>query len=250
MLQADPMSRPSASQILQRLCPPAPSQLLTGSPGEGADLPSPLPGGCTPEAANNAFTFNVLAAQQQQQQQQQEPSNTPTLPFGIAATVGQETRAEPAALLQPRASIKFVQDAAMKWAPSLSPLISEGALTPGAIAGLAGLMPPTGAVAAVAQAPPDEPKQQQQQQQPGSRRLPPLQLPLIHMSSTGVDTSRTAGSNSFRLRRRDLVSPGSGDVGSASESEAYTFSCGTGGSISDLEFGDVLYPTSPGITIL
>lgn len=152
---------------------------------------------------------------------------------------------------------------ALKWVPSLSPLISDGNLTPGAAAGLIGLTPPTAGGAAVADTAAGvannvaaAEKQQAANNNTGTNlraRPPPLSIPAHQLSQQTLnpnqsDTSRTMESNpnSFRIHRRDLISPdgnsglGGGEfMGSASESEPYSFSCDTG-SASELDFPDTI----------
>lgn len=157
-----------------------------------------------------------------------------------------------------------------KWAPSLSPLASEGALTPGAAAGLMKLTPQAGDGASPVDTNQKFPccndfmidKQEVEEEENCADNntnnndavvnqrmaiLPPLRLPPHQYNPHHPpSTSRTAENNSFRIRRRDLVSPGSEFPGSNSEidSEAYSFSCDTPGSASDMEFPDVVSPQS------
>jgi hypothetical protein len=157
---------------------------------------------------------------------------------------------------------------ALRWVPSLSPLISDGDnLTPGAAAGLIGLTPPTAGAAAVADTVPgvaNNVAAAQQEQAANNNtsvdlraRPPPLALPPRQLSQQTLNpdqsnTNRTMESNpnSFRIHRRDLISPdrknsgGGGGfefMGSASESEPYSFShdCDTG-SASELDFPDTI----------
>jgi serine/threonine protein kinase len=135
----------------------------------------------------------------------------------------------------------------LKWIPSLSPLISDGNLTPGAAAGLIGLTPPTAGTAAAATA-----TNAAADPRP---RPPPLSLPphqqALHNHQSNTHRTNETNPNSFRIHRRDLLSPGrnggngggtgSEFMGSASESEPYSFSCDCDtGSASDLDFPDTV----------
>jgi serine/threonine protein kinase len=148
---------------------------------------------------------------------------------------------------------------ALRWVPSLSPLLSDGNLTPGAAAGLIGLTPPTAgaaataATAAAANVSTATTTAAEQQQRP---RPPPLTLPSdqqILNNNPQSSTNRTidtSNPNSFRIHRRDLISPGRNggggnnsefNMGSATESEPYSFSCDCDtGSASDLDFPDTI----------
>ncbi|KAG7672546.1 hypothetical protein Ndes2526B_g08935 [Nannochloris sp. 'desiccata'] len=159
----------------------------------------------------------------------------------------------------------------LRWVPSLSPLISDGNLTPGAAAGLIGLTPPTAGAVTVADTAAvvanNVAAAEQQQQQPNNNtdiylrtRPPPLSLPPHQLSQQTLNanqsnTNRTVESNpnSFRIHRRDLISPdgnGGGScefMGSASESEPYSFSCDCDtGSASDLDFPDTITAAAGG----
>ncbi|KAL4427957.1 hypothetical protein ABPG75_002046 [Micractinium tetrahymenae] len=161
-----------------------------------------------------------------------------------------------------------------RWAPALSPLISEGALTPGAAAALAGLTPgPRRGSSSSSEGAPTP-----QLLAPGSghaaahaaagggatpldlRRPAPLQLPpqtaavaMLTSGNAGVLSGSAAhGSggtqdsrDGWRLSRRDILSPDSDfyNTGSHSESD-YSYSCGTGRTTSDMEFADALSPMS------
>ncbi len=143
----------------------------------------------------------------------------------------------------------------LKWVPSLSPLISDGNLTPGAAAGLMGLTPPTaGAAATAANAGGDVANAAaagaaDSRPRPPSLSLPPHQQTLNPQSNT--NRTNETNPNSFRIYRRDLLSPGRNGtggggngselMGSASESEPYSFSCDCDtGSASDLDFPDTV----------
>ena len=165
-------------------------------------------------------------------------------------------------------------EAPLRWVPSLSPLLSDGNLTPGAAAGLIGLTPPTaGAPATTAGA-----SNQQQTNNnmnnissngspnpvgfggaPPRPRPPPLSLPPHQITSSShqhpLSTNRTlenSNPNSFRIHRRDLISPGRNGGGSelmesATESEPYSFSCDCDtGSASDLDFPDTVTAAAGG----
>jgi serine/threonine protein kinase len=236
MLQPNPAARPTAAQVLEAL-----QQQPAASPAAATgEQTSPSAEQVTPLGAagdsSHTFTFDLAV---NPDAGSVKLATIPLLAFGVLPPKDQGKDHAQRIVFSGPAS-----EGPVRWAPSLSPLVSEGALTPGAAAGLIGLTPPTAPNEETGVAQPQV--QQQQTQQLQARRPPPLQLPL-HCLSTGINTARTAGSNSFRLHRRDLVSPGSDfHGGSASESEGYTFSCGTGGSASDLDFVDILSPVSPG----
>ncbi|GAB4813157.1 hypothetical protein N2152v2_000203 [Parachlorella kessleri] len=176
-----------------------------------------------------------------------------------------------------------------RWVPSLSPLMSEGALTPGALARLSpfsSLKPARGSAgldfsAALGEAagPPFAAVPSPAAAGGGSRGAGSRSViipgsashsgsgtPAISpaLSPTGAEAagsllpgSGAAGGSGavlrgstdsregWHLRRRDLVSPDS-DALARSESEmGYSFSCGTGGSVSSLDFMDTQPPTQP-----
>lgn len=117
-----------------------------------------------------------------------------------------------------------------RWAPALSPLISEGALTPGAVASLGGSTPGThGSAGSAGECAPTPtlggfaggggPRGGGSAATPlDARRPAPLQLPAAPQSgalavpSSGRPSSGTQGSgdgHGWRLSRRDMLSPDS-----------------------------------------
>lgn len=139
-----------------------------------------------------------------------------------------------------------------RWIPALSPLLSEGALTPGAAASLMGLTPPSGgAPASVAPnkarplpiPPPPDPSSARL---PAPRGGPPARVPSYPPRPPSRNGSRLTdpGSGSFKIHRRDMKSSSSDLLGSASESEPFSFSCECDAitSASELEFPD--FPTT------
>lgn len=132
-----------------------------------------------------------------------------------------------------------------RWLPSLSPLPSEGALTPGAAAGLVGLTPDNkdndndedenSATKSLINA------QGSGDDNMHSRQISLLQLPLqADEQVTAAKKINEPSWSSFQIRKLDSHSPARAFPCSASES----FSFGTG-SISDMEFPD-LSPMSSG----
>lgn len=127
-----------------------------------------------------------------------------------------------------------------RWLPSLSPLPSEGALTPGAAAGLVGLTPSTK----------DNDDENSATKSPNlnaqgnnkSKQASQIQLPLPTNEQLAIarKTNETSWS-SFQIRKLDSQSNAVEFPCSASESISF----GTG-SISDLEFSDLSPPTSNG----
>ncbi|KAL4858673.1 Wee1-like protein kinase [Chlorella vulgaris] len=144
-----------------------------------------------------------------------------------------------------------------RWAPALSPLISEGALTPGAAAALAGLTPAAFGTSETAPAsgsgngrgvrrgsPLD-------MWRPAPLQVPPQTAPMMagtgsvgsmlsmpQPSSSGTQDSR----DSWRLRRRDILSPDSDALNASQSDSEYSYSCGTGRTTSDMDFADALSP--------
>lgn len=133
-------------------------------------------------------------------------------------------------------NVKPEDNGKMKWMPNLSPLISEGKLTPPIIVGsdkeehcettkeIEDRAPVAGSPL-------------------GKRRPPRLLLPPFFPQQHPPSTHRTQ--ESFRLCKRDLAMPPDSDDGSASESEEpYSYSCGSGRTYSDMDFADILSPHS------
>lgn len=150
-----------------------------------------------------------------------------------------------------------------RWAPALSPLISEGALTPGAAAALAGLTPMQHGSRQGAATPTlfQGAGNPQLTSTPLDMCRPsPLQLPPQTVAATGTtggssglpsaqhpSSSGTQGSREgWRLRRRDLVSPDSDALAASHSDSDYSYSCGTGRTHSDMDFADALSPMSAG----
>jgi tRNA A-37 threonylcarbamoyl transferase component Bud32 len=184
MLRPDPAARPSAAQVLAALGPPA---------GAGAGAAQHTPPGARPPGVE--FTFDAVPLPEAAQ-----GGATPEQEGGAGAA--------PAPAPAP-ANLLLRNPHVPKWAPSLSPLVSEGALTPGAAAGLVGLTPPTagaGGVGAAAGAllPPPA-------QRGAALRPPPLQLKPHQQQQPPLASAR--GPDSFRLRRRDMASPGREPMG-------------------------------------
>ena len=240
MLLTNPGARPWAGQVAAyaKAFMDAPDELCSVTP-EAAAAAGPISSTENMQQRGDSFTFaqtldadavgggttttTITTTIMEEQQLQTTPSPLSFSVGGVGATA-----------IGILSSEKLQQQ--QSWIPSLSPLLSEGALTPGAAAGLMGLTPPTGGLAnnntanngASAQRP---------------LNLPPLlNLPPQQVLHHPPSTNRTIDTNpsSFRLHRRDEKSPGSEFIGSASESDPYSFSCeyDTTGSASDFDFPD------------
>lgn len=188
-----------AAEVVLPDRPPALQVLLTAML-----LPDPT---TRPLAAQVAtFTLNAIQQSEAQRTPEAAPGTADQETFEFNAGSGPAASPEP--LIgggngAPGAA--FASGHPQRWAPSLSPLISEGALTPGAAAGLMGLTPPTGGsgaalLAAAAAAPPPA----EAEEGPGPERPPPLRLPLHQVHHHPPSTSR-GGGDSFRIRRRDVA---------------------------------------------
>jgi hypothetical protein len=221
MLAPAPGARPTAAEV----CAVAEQRLAAAAAAGAGRLDAAAVAGFALETARSGLASHRI------------PNLSHEAPVGGAAAVPEAlpVPGPPMASVRPRLPAR--------WAPQLSPLAStDGSLTPGAAAGLMGLTPPgpstLGPAAAAAPTPPFgfAPAA------PPAARLPPLHLPAAPAGGA-PPSARTARTNdggaSFRLRRRDVASPGA--RGSASESEAFSFSCDTG-SASELEFADARSP--------
>lgn len=143
---------------------------------------------------------------------------------------------------------------------SLSPFANEGNLTPSAADGLMGLTPESvdeqrsnrtaaqsNAHARTVGNPGNVPNTTIKEVNYMRKRPPALKIPSMSLHFTSLpNTARTSDTNgSFRIRRRDVLSPGSEAIVSPEESEGFSYSCETTGSAaSDLEFPDVPSPGS------
>jgi hypothetical protein len=129
-----------------------------------------------------------------------------------------------------------------RWLPSLSPLPSEGALTPGAAAGLVGLTPSTKGNGDGDENSATKSPNLNAQEDNKSRQASQMQLPLQtnEQLAAARKTNETSWS-SFQIRKLDSQSNVVEFPCSASESISF----GTG-SISDLEFPDLSPPASNG----